>query len=155
MGKYLLLLCLLAADAMAATWHPPDRLLHAVRGVESAHGRFTWGDGGRSLGDYQLSEAAWLDVSAWRRSRALPIYSYRTHVWNSKVSRIYAADYLAILHRELKKRLHRLPTPAEVYAAYNMGMSSFAQCGYQLAQVNPVTARKCRQITALVRGRGR
>jgi hypothetical protein len=124
-----------------------------VRSVESAQGVFTWGDGGRSLGDYQLSEAAWLDVTAWRRSRGLPTFPYENHVWNQKVSRAYAADYLAILHRGLKRRLSRSPTAAEVYAAYNMGLNSFAQCRYQLGKVNATTARKCEQITAMVQNR--
>jgi hypothetical protein len=153
MEKHLLLLCLLAADANAASWHPTDRMLHAVGYVESTHGLFTWGDNGRSLGEYQLSDAAWLDVTAWRKAHNLPTFGYENHVWNQSISRAYAADYLAILHRELKKRLDHPPTPAEVYAAYNMGLSSFAQCRYQIAKVNPVTARKCEQIRVLLRDR--
>jgi hypothetical protein len=151
MGKHLLLLCVVALNATAATWRPTDRLLHAVGYVESAHGVWTWGDSGRSLGEYQLSEAAWLDVTAWRKARGLRTFEYDNHVWNRKVSRAYAADYLAILHRELQRRLNRAPSDAEVYAAYNMGLNSFAQCRYQLANVNPTTARKCQQIRAMVR----
>lgn len=154
MAKHLvLLMCLVAGNVMAGTWRPSERLLHAVRYVESSHGLFTWGDDGRSLGDYQLSEAAWLDVNAWRKSRDLPTYGYDVHVWNRTVSRAYAADYLALLHHQLKKRLNRPPTAAEVYAAYNMGLASFAQCQYQLARVNPTTAKKCQQIKAMMGGK--
>ena len=63
---------------------------------------------------------------------------------------VYAADYLAILHGALSKRLDRVPSALEVYAAYNMGMTSFAQCHYRLAKVNPTTALKCQQIKALM-----
>jgi hypothetical protein len=151
MKKYLALLAsLLAADVTAASWHPADELLHAVRHVESAEGLFTWGDNGRSLGDFQISQAAWLDVNTWRKSHRLQTYAYETGVWNRFVSRAYAADYLAILHRELGKRLGRPPTSPEIYAAYNMGLGSFAQCQYRLAKVNPVTARKCQQIDELL-----
>jgi hypothetical protein len=145
-----LLICLTASRLYAATtWQPTDELLHAIRFVESSHGQFTVGDHGQSLGDYQLSEAAWLDVSSWRKSRGVRTYKYERHVWDRAVSRAYASDYLAILHGQLKKHLNRAPTAGEIYAAYNMGLSSFAQCRFELARVNPVTARKCEQIEAI------
>jgi len=151
MRKYLALLAsVVAIEATAANWYPTDGLLHAVRFVESAEGLLIWGDGGRSLGEFQLSQAAWLDVTTWRKAQGLPTYSYETGVWNHSVSRTYAADYMAILHRALKKRLNRAPSAAEVYAAYNMGMGSFAQCRYRLARVNSTTAHKCQQINELL-----
>lgn len=150
MKKYLVLVyCALVAHGNAATWRPSDRLLHAVHRVESQHGLYTWGDNGQSLGDYQLSEAAWYDVNAWRKARGRPTYHYDQHVWNRKLNRTYAADYLTILQSELKKRLRRTPSEAEIYAAYNMGLTSFARCQYQLANVNPTTARKCQQVREL------
>ena len=151
--RLVILVCMLAVSAQAATWRPTERLLHAVRLVESAEGLLTWGDNGNSLGDFQLSEAAWLDVSAWRKAHGLPTYQYETHVWNRAASREYAADYLAILHRALHKRLNRTPNPGELYAAYNMGLASFAQCQYKLARVNPTTAKKCQQVNAIAGGR--
>lgn len=154
MGKcFAILICLLAGDLYAASWRASDQLLHAVRDVESSQGQFTWGDNGRSLGDFQLSEAAWLDVNQWRKARNLRVYDYRRDVWNKKVSRAYAADYLAILQAELKRRLGRPPGHAELYAAYNMGLSSFAQCQYQLAKVNPTTASRCQRVKELASAR--
>jgi hypothetical protein len=136
----------------ADTWRPPDSLLKAVHVIESTQGQFTVGDQGQSLGDYQLSEAAWLDVSWWRKGRGLPVYNYRRHVWDHKVSREYASNYLTILHGILKRRLNRPPTEVEVYAAYNMGVDSFAQCHYQLGRVNATTAKKCEQVKEIMRG---
>jgi hypothetical protein len=151
MVKYLaFLLCLAGVSTHAESWRPSERLLHAIRFVESSHGAFTWGDNGQSLGDFQLSEAAWVDVTSWRKARGLATYGYDRHVWDRKVSRTYAADYLVILRGELKRKLSRSPTPAELYAAYNMGIASFAQCQFRLAKVNPVTARKCQQINLMV-----
>jgi hypothetical protein len=150
MMKRLAFLLCLTAQVSAATWQPSDRFLHAVRFVESSHGIFTRGDNGQSLGDYQISEAAWMDVSSWRKAHALPAFEYARHVWDKRVSREYAANYFAILHTRLEKHLNRPPTAAELYAAYNMGMTSFGQCRYQLTHVNPMTARKCQQINALM-----
>ena len=130
----------------ASSWRPSERLLTAVRWVESCDGLFLYGDHGRSLGEFQLSEAAWLDVSLWRRGHGFRSYAYRRYVMNPQINRIYAADYLTIIHDELLRKLRREPTPGEMYAAYNMGLGSFASCRYRLARVNPITARKCQQI---------
>lgn len=151
MTKYLpLLLCLASGQLSAANWRPTERLLHAVRFVESSHGQFTVGDHGESLGDYQISEAAWLDVSFWRKAHGLPTFKYERHVWDREVSREYASNYLTILYGELKKHLNHSPNAAELYAAYNMGLASFAQCRYQLANVNRTTAKKCQKIADIM-----
>jgi hypothetical protein len=154
MGKFIAVaVCLIAGDLCGAPWRASDQLLYAVRDVESSQGQFTWGDNGRSLGDYQLSEAAWLDVNQWRKARNRTVYEYRQHVLDPTLSRTYAADYLAILHSELRRRIGRPPSHAQLYAAYNMGLSSFAQCRYQLAKVNPTTANRCQRITELASAR--
>jgi hypothetical protein len=141
---------LIALSASGAEWRPSPALLKAVRVVESSDGLNLYGDGGRSLGPFQLSEGAWADVNGWRKSHGLTVYAYRTHVMHDYINRVYAADYLAMIHSELSRKLHREPTHGEIYAAYNMGLSKFAVCGYRLANVNAETARKCRQVHALV-----
>ena len=151
MKKLVLVLAgLLACSAYATEWRPSDALLRAVKQVESNNGRRNYGDSGRSLGPFQLSEAAWADVSGWRRARGLKVYSYDQHVLHNFINQTYAADYLSMIHGELAKKLHREPTAGEMYAAYNMGLSNFADCHYRMAQVNPTTARKCQQINALM-----
>ena len=149
MRKYILLLAVALATAQANEWQPPEEFLKAVCFVESSNGLFTYGDGGRSLGDFQLSESAWMDVNSWRRARKLKTYSYK-NVFNSSISRIYASNYMSILYGELTRKLKRQPTPAELYAAYNMGLGMFAQCDYKLHKVNSVTRQKCKQINELM-----
>jgi len=144
------LIGLFGLELKATDWRPCDAFLKAVRQVESSNGRHLYGDGGRSLGAYQLSEAAWIDVSAFRRERGLKTYSYRRYVMHSYINQAYAADYLSMLHGELSRKLRRAPNPAEVYAAYNMGLGNFAECNYRMARVNPVTAKKARQVHAYV-----
>ena len=141
---------LLACNASATEWRPSDALLRAVRQVESNNGRRVYGDGGRSLGPFQISEGAWVDVSAWRKTRGQMVYSYEHHVLHNYINQAYAADYLAMIHGELSRKLRREPTAGEIYAAYNMGLGNFAECNYRLARVNPTTARKCRQINELM-----
>lgn len=127
-------------------WRPTDQFLKAVRQVESSDGQFVYGDGGESLGDFQLSEAAWLDVNAWRRARSLKTYRYDRSVMNQFINRVYASNYLSLLHSELNRRLGRPPNHAELYAAYNLGLGSFAQLDFNLRRVNAVTRARCRQI---------
>jgi hypothetical protein len=152
--KLCILIGILTCQTFAAEWRPSDALLQAVREVESNNGRMLYGDSGRSLGAFQMSHAAWLDVSAWRRARGLKVYSYNGHALHSYINRTYAADYLSMIHSELTRKLRRAPTVGEIYAAYNMGLSNFAECDYRLAKVNPVTARKAEQVHSLYRNPG-
>jgi hypothetical protein len=152
--KALLGCCLaLAIRAEASEWRPSDEFLKAVRVVESGDGVYTVGDNGESLGAFQLSEAAWLDVNSWRKARGLKTYNYDPTVFHSYISRVYASNYITILHDELTRKLHRNPTHAELYAAYNLGLKSFAQCDYKLHRVNPVTRARCQQIAELLQGK--
>jgi len=143
-------LSLVATGTFADEWRPSERLLKAVRMVESCDGLYTYGDEGRSLGDFQLSEGAWLDVSSWRKAHGMKTYEYSHKVLNRQVNRAYAADYLALIHHELERAYKRPPSAGEIYAAYNMGLGKFANCRYQLQRVNRVTAKKCRAIHAFL-----
>lgn len=142
----ILLATLTAGSAYGTEWRPSVDFLKAVSHVESNSGRFTIGDNGRSLGDFQMSEAAWLDVNSWRKARGLKTYPYTPHVFNSYINRVYASNYLTILHAVLSRKLNRPPSHAELYAAYNMGLASFEECDFKLHRVNPVTRERCRQI---------
>ena len=141
-----ILIGILACETSAAQWRPSEALLKAVREVESNNGRMLYGDTGRSLGAFQISRGAWSDVNAWRRTRGEKTYSYNQYALNSYLNRVYASDYLTMIHSELSRKLRRGPTVAEIYAAYNMGLSNFAECDYRMANVNPMTARKAQQV---------
>lgn len=147
-----LLICLCGSISTHASslWRPDDRLLNALCQIESNGGKYVSGDGGLSLGHFQIQRAAWTDVVAWRKKRNLPTHDYRSNVFDPRISRIYAADYLTILQARLKSEYRREATPGELYAAYNMGLSNFRKCNYDMANVNPVTRGKCREITVLV-----
>ena len=152
--RVLLLCCAsLAVTAFGREWQPPGEFLKAIRFVESSNGANKVGDNGDSLGEFQLSEAAWLDVNEWRRARGLKTYPYDGTVFHSYISRVYASNYLTILHGELNRRLKRPPNHAELYAAYNLGLASFAQCNYSLHRVNPVTRSRCEQIAMFLAGK--
>lgn len=141
----------LAWNARATNWNPDSRLLDAVCQIESNGGRYVYGDNGLSLGPFQIQKPAWSDVSSWRKKKNLPTYDYQKDVLDPQINRMYAADYLTIIYERLAQKYSRSPLPAELYAAYNMGLNNFRRCNYSLAQINPVTARKCRQLEALLK----
>lgn len=139
------------SSSFGATWNPDERLLDAVCEVESSGGHYLYGDDGVSLGHFQMQKAAWADVSAWRKKRDLPTYAYQPNVLNPKISRIYAAGYLTMIHDRLERHYDREPSASELYAAYNMGMSNFRKCNYALGNVNKVTLGKCQKIEAMLK----
>lgn len=145
---------LIVCSVSAAEWRPSDALLRAVQQVESSGGIWVYGDSGRSLGAFQMSEGAWADVNAWRRSRGLKVYSYSGNVMNPYLNRTYASNYLSMIHGELSRKMRRNPTAGEIYAAYNMGLKNFEECNYRLAEVNPVTARKVVEIHQMIAKNG-
>jgi hypothetical protein len=156
MKKLALLICCLYATLstlQAKEWRPPEKFLRAVCMVESSNGQFLIGDDGNSLGHFQLSEAAWLDVNEWRKAKGLKTFDYKKNVMNPKMNRLYASSYLTILHTQLSRELKRAPKHDELYAAYNMGFASFGQCGYDLSRVNPTTRARCGQIQSLMTAR--
>lgn len=134
----------------ANEWKPGEDLLNAIRHVESSGGKFLYGDNGRSLGDFQITRAAWSDVNRWRKARKLTVYDYRANVFNPVISKEYASNYLTILRTNLQQRLRRAPSASELYAAYNMGFSRFRACGFQISRINSTTARKCREIETML-----
>lgn len=139
-------------SALAGTnlWQPNPRFLDAVCQVESNGGVLLVGDDGMSLGHFQMQKAAWTDVSQWRKKRNLPTHEYQKHVLNPGISRTYASNYLTILYGKLRNEYKREPTPPELYAAYNMGLTNFRKCSYSLARVNGSTEEKCKRVSALL-----
>jgi hypothetical protein len=152
MNRIVLLISVISCSVGAAAkeWRPSDDFLRAVRFVESSNGAFKVGDNGQSLGDFQLSEAAWLDVSHWRKARGLKVYEYEKAVFHAFINKVYASNYLTILYTELSRKLGRPPDHEELYAAYNMGLATFETCNFRLNRVNPTTRAKARQIVELL-----
>lgn len=141
---------LLASSAFATTWKPDAKLLEAISHVESTGGIHLVGDAGNSLGEFQMSLAAWEDVNAWRKDRKLKTYSYQQHVFHPYINRVYASNYLTIIHAQLKKQLKRKPTVEEIYATYNMGITRFEQLNFDISRVNKTTAAKAATIRQMV-----
>jgi hypothetical protein len=135
----------------AKTWRPDSQFLNAIRHVESTSGVNLVGDAGASLGDFQMSQAAWADVSEWRRDNGLKVYSYKQYAMHAYINKVYAANYLSMIHSHLKRQLKRSPTIEEVYAGYNIGLAKFGEsCGYDVRKINKATAMKCAQIRAIM-----
>lgn len=120
--------------------HVDEHFLDAVAEVESDNGRLLRGDNGRALGVYQLWEVTWDEVNRHRASAGKPILDYRC-VWDPIISRQYAEEYLQIMEDRLSRQLRRLPTPGELYAAYNLGYEGFARRDFRVDKCPSITRR--------------
>ena len=66
----------------------------------------------------------------------------------SRSAREIAAVYVSWIRGELLARLHRGPSPAEIYAAYNIGLRGFARRGFRLDRCPRVTRDRAAVVAA-------
>lgn len=121
-------------------------LLDRIARIESNNNPSAIGDNGKSRGMFQMTEAAWIDVSAIRKAKGLPVYPWATGAHDARISRQYAADYLSILRNRLTRALNRAPSNAELYAAYSHGMTGFRRAGFSLNKTAKHIQRKAKTL---------
>ena len=74
-------------------WPDNYNIFIAIRQVESNGDDRAIGDGGRSLGPYQISRAYWQDANEHLERRGRRTYDYDTLVWDSLTSEIIMSAY--------------------------------------------------------------
>lgn len=135
-----LLALLISASSLLAT-QVTDTFIDRVAFIESRNGLVaTDGDSGRAIGVFQFWSIAWEQTSIVRAKAGEKTYPY-FYARDPEVSRTYARSYLLYLERTLERTLHRQPSQAEIYAAWNMGVGRFKQVGYDLSKVPATTKR--------------
>jgi len=147
-----LLSLLLAVASCEAKSLVTSDLVHKVGIIESNLNENAVGDDGRSLGAFQISEAAWADAVAYNRVTAGPYDPLLSSNW-----KVYAYDYTTSHHAaELILKMHEermirnkvKPTPMKLYMAYNMGYKQASDFRFN----ENVTSGKRRAI--LLRAKG-
>lgn len=108
--------------------------------IESRSEDSAIGDGGKSRGRFQISEAAWADVNSLRRAQQLPEFDWLPFAHDEGTAREYALQFLGTLNRRLFTALGRSPTEFELIAAYQLGFDGFRRRGFNLARV-PASTR--------------
>lgn len=122
--KRLLSLLLAVASCEAKSIVTSD-LVHKVGIIESNLNEDAVGDSGKSLGAFQISEAAWVDAVAYNRVTAGPhdpvlSTNWKTFAHDYTMSH-FAAELILKMHEERMIRNKVKPTPMKLYMAYNMG----------------------------------
>lgn len=117
------------------------KFVTAVAVSESRMQNLAIGDNGKSRGAWQMSERAWDQVSAARRSRGATAYDWSTYCSYEAIAREYATEYLCWVESRLICNMGRQPTRAEIYAAWNLGVTGFARLGYRIAAAPLSTKR--------------
>lgn len=141
-GRWLPMLAglLVAVSASGASEAFLDRLAH----VESRGNARAVGDQGRSLGAYQMTAAAWQDVSRARAGRGAAVWPHSA-AFDHAVAREYAREYLAISEARFLAATGRTPTPGQLYASWNLGHEGFRRRAFDLRKC-PATTRRAAQL---------
>lgn len=102
-----------------------SNLLDRIALIESRNNDLAVGDNGRSLGRYQMSLAAWLDVSALRAEQGLPLYPWEA-AHDAGIGREYALQYLGILSRQFQAAFRgRYPSDNHLIGMYQHGFKGW------------------------------
>jgi len=117
------------------------KLIHAVAMVESNNNHRAVGDQGKANGAFQLWKPAWSDCSAWLKKNGFKTTSYKEGVNDPNISHQYCKVYLSLLHSQLRRKLGRDPSAAELYCAYNLGVRGFERRGFNLGRTPATTQR--------------
>ena len=129
-----LLSLLLAIASCEAKSIVNEDLIHKVAIIESNVNEDAVGDGGRSLGAFQIGQDAWADAVAYNRVTAGPHDQTLPTNW-----KVYAHDYnvahraaelILLMHEARMIRNKVKPTPMKLYMAYNMGYNAAASFGF-------------------------
>lgn len=87
------------------------RILHAIAAVESGNDHKAVGDGGSSLGAWQMQAAAWAEANADRRLAGKP--EHRRSAWADPfVQHEMAASFLRVIRRRFAAVGKPDPTPS-------------------------------------------
>ena len=119
--------------------HGSEALLDAIHVLESQPGR---SDGGRAHGEFQMHAAAFRDVqraTGWKHDISV--------LCNPWWSREYARHYLRILSHHLASG-GREASPANLWAAWNLGPTRFRARGFSLSKLPRRTAEGVNYINA-------
>ena len=121
-------------------------LISQVIQIESSGRASVLGDNGAARGLAQFHQAAWLDCSAWRAARGLPVFSYASATHPER-ARAYLHSWLTLNAERFQRTTGRSPTGADLYAIHNLGFSGYAQREFDLSRCPAITRRKAAQMT--------
>lgn len=106
------------------------RILHAIAAVESGNDHKAVGDGGSSLGAWQMQAAAWAEANADRRLAGKP--EHRRSAWADPfVQHEMAASFLRVIRRRFAAVGKPDPTPEQIAVVWNRGWSAAKRTGFR------------------------
>jgi hypothetical protein len=125
-----------------------DRYLEVLAMIESGTDHTALGKAGER-GAWQIRAAAWEYTSELRRRRHLEVHPFGAAA-NSTVARAYVRTLLEDHSTRFSNEHARKPTPAELYAMWNLGFDGFQRRG-SLARCPALTRDAAQRLTNLLR----
>jgi hypothetical protein len=126
-----------------------DAFVEAVAQIESGGDSQAKGDSGKAAGRWQMHEAAWADITAYRLRKGWQVWPYE-QAQDASVARIYARDYLTMLEDRLRNVLGDQVTVEMIYAAYNMGFGNFRKREFLIENSPAATRAACLRVSQLL-----
>lgn len=126
-----------------------DTFVEAVALIESGGNSQAKGDASKAAGRWQMHEAAWADITAYRLRKGWQVWPYE-QAQDASVARLYARDYLTMLENQLRNVLGDCVTPEMIYAAYNMGFGNFRKREFLIENSPSTTRAACLRVSQML-----
>jgi hypothetical protein len=131
----------LIASALAIQSYAGD-LITEIANVESGNRAACIGDHGLARGAWQMHREAWDDTCARLRVNA-PF----TKATNYAIAKSVASAHLEWLNRQFIRATHRMPTPTDSYALWNLGVGGYHKRGWDITKCPAITQRASKRVS--------
>jgi len=121
-----------------------QEMLPKLAAIESSGNPYAMGDGGKSIGMYQISKNAWKDACDWQRLKDNDLTEFLSWVeigkdwkkecFDEEKSRLIAMCYLLMLAEKISAYGHKVDE-RKLYMAYNMGFSQAKKFNFNMNNV--------------------
>lgn len=122
------------------------KFLDALAIVESNNNPKAIGDNGRSHGAYQIQRTVWCDVNK-SRDVTMRLSFGESH---GRYARDFAFSHLTNLNSHLVAATGTNPTPAQLYAAWNLGLTGFRRRDFLLSRCPIKTQRAAAKLNTIL-----
>ena len=104
-------------------------LCNAIAQIESGQNYKALGDGGLSVGAWQMKVSAWITANQWRVKHGMPKI-FRSAWQAPENQRQMAFAYVSWIKEQLKADGLKDPTPEQIYMAYGWGYTAYKDTNF-------------------------
>lgn len=110
--------------------------LDTLAAIESSNNARAIGDGGRSLGLFQIKRSTWRDATA-----RLGVRWQHSDAFNQTRARIVALNHVEWLEARFRDATGRAPSQRDMYAMWNLGFEGYQRREFAIERAPEATRR--------------